>query len=69
MINPALQERLRQIDEAISAVMVTGQEYRHEGRLVRRADLSDLRAMRNQITAEIAAASCENTAVAEFDGR
>lgn len=69
MNNPTPEERLEQIDKAIAAVMVGGQEYRQEGRLVRRADLSALQKMRQQLIAEIAEASGSNTAIAEFEGR
>lgn len=69
MSNPTPEERLKQLDDAISAVMIAGQEYRQEGRLVRRADLSTLQKMRQQLIAEIAEASGSNTAIAEFEGR
>lgn len=64
-----LQERLAAIDKAINAILVTGQEYRHEGRMVRRADLSVLQRQRDQIIAEMDAANGRDTTVAVFEGR
>lgn len=65
-----VQERLAQLDEAIQAVMVAGQEYRHEGRQVRRADLAQLLKMRQEILEEIEVnRSGSKTSVAVFEGR
>lgn len=60
------QEQLAAIDKAINAILVTGQEYRHEGRTVRRADLAVLQRRRDQLMAELDAAAGRNTTVAEF---
>ena len=64
------EERLAQLDEAIHAVMVTGQEYRHEGRMLRRADLAQLMRARQDILEEIETAqNGGKTIVAVFEGR
>lgn len=62
-------ERLKQIDEAIQAIMTAGQEYSHEGRRVRRAELATLYRERQNLEAQIAEESGANTGVAVFEGR
>lgn len=47
-------ERLDMIDLAIEAIMVGGQSYKLGSRSLTRANLSELRAMRDQLAAEVA---------------
>ena len=63
-----LEERLAQLDKAITAALAA-QEYRHEGRHVRRAELATLLKQRDRLEAEIARARGGDTSVAEFEGR
>lgn len=68
------KEKLEQIEKAISAIELTGQEYRIGTRTLRRADLATLYAQRKSLLAE-AAEEEENgggfyrTSVAVFEGR
>lgn len=62
------------IEDAIHAIMVTGQSYKIGTRSLTRADLAELRKMRIDLQNEIAAAEEASGGlagfyVAEFDGR
>lgn len=63
------EQRLAQIDDAIQAIMIAGQEYSHEGRRVRRAELSVLYMQRQHLAAQISEAAGGNTTVVVFEGR
>ena len=52
-------ERLVEVQAAISAVLVAGQEYQINGRRFRRADLSELRKMEADIKGQLAAESTD----------
>lgn len=66
-------ERLAQVDAAIEAVLAGGQSYKLGSQSVTRADLSQLRALRDELAAQ--AAREDNSGllprvyVARFDGR
>ena len=66
-------EMLEQVNAAISAVLVGGQSYKIGSRSLTRADLSMLKAMRDDLEAQISgdqsANLLGNTVVAFFDGR
>ena len=66
-------EMLEQVNSAISAVLVGGQSYKIGSRSLTRADLAMLKAMRDDLEAQIAgdqsANLLGNTVVAFFDGR
>lgn len=47
------EKRLIEIDDAISAIMKTGQSYKIADRQLTRADLAQLRAMRKEAQSEI----------------
>lgn len=67
------KEMLDSINAAIMAVTVGGQSYRIGSRALTRADLKQLYAMRNDLTAELAAENStgllDDCYVAVFDGR
>ncbi len=67
------REMLDSINAAIMAVTVGGQSYRIGSRALTRADLKQLYAMRNDLTAELAAENStgllDDCYVAVFDGR
>jgi len=49
-----LRERLAQVDEAIAAILCGGQSYKLGSRSLTRADLAQLRALRDDLAAQIA---------------
>lgn len=65
--------RLLEVNKAIEAVLLGGQVVKIGSRTVTRADLKQLRAMRDELEAQIAAATpsplMPHTYVAFFDGR
>ena len=69
------REKLEQIEKAISAIELTGQEYRIGSRTLRRADLATLYAQRKSLMAEAAEENDKDgggfyrTSVAVFEGR
>ena len=64
------EERLAEIDEAITAIIKGGQSYRIGTRSLTRADLGMLRAMRKEILSSDSSGDLlENTFVAIFDRR
>ena len=69
------REKLEQIERAISAIELTGQEYRIGSRTLRRADLATLYAQRKSLMAQAAEEEEKNgggfyrTSVAVFEGR
>ena len=66
-------EMLEQVNTAIANILVGGQSYKIGSRQLTRADLYQLRAMKKELAAEVAAegdsALLDNTFVAYFDGR
>lgn len=66
-------ERLAQVDAAIEAVLAGGQSYKLGSQSVTRADLSQLRALREELAAaaaqEDSGGLLPRTYVAYFDGR
>lgn len=66
-------ERLSQVDEAISAVLYGGQSYKLGNWSVTRADLAQLRALRDDLAAQVAQEDSgglwPRTYVAVFEGR
>lgn len=64
---------LEQVNTAISAVLSGGQSYKIGSRSLTRADLSMLKAMREELEAQISSGETtgllERTFVAVFDGR
>ena len=71
--NFTVEELVAEVDKAIRTVLVGGQSYKIGSRQLTRADLAELRAMRQELTSELAAGSSgnllDNTVVAVFDGR
>ncbi len=67
------QELLEQVDQAIQSILAGGQSYKIGSRSLTRADLSLLRQMRKELTAELAGVeeSClmPHTCVAFFESR
>ena len=67
------QERLAQVQEAITKVLYGGQSYQIGSRKLTRADLSLLREMEKELKAEVTAENdtpfLDDTYVAFFDGR
>ena len=67
------QQRLQEVNKAIQAVLLGGQSYKIGSRSLTRADLALLRAMRDDLEAQIANGEpshlLDNTFVAFFDGR
>lgn len=69
------REKLEQVEKAISAIELAGQEYRIGSRTLRRADLATLYAQRKSLMAEAAEEDEKNgggfyrTSVAVFEGR
>ena len=65
--------RLLEVNKAIEAVLLGGQAVKIGTRMVTRADLKQLRAMRDDLEAQLAAATpsplMPDTYVAFFDGR
>ena len=66
-------ELLEQVNTAIAAVLVGGQSYKIGSRSLTRADLSMLKAMRDDLEAQVAAGTpshqLDRTFVAYCDGR
>lgn len=66
-------ELLEQVNNAIAAVLVGGQSYKIGSRSLTRADLSMLKAMRDDLEAQVVAGTSshllDRTYVAYFDGR
>ena len=66
-------ELLEQVNKAIAAVLVGGQSYKIGSRSLTRADLSMLKAMRDDLEAQVVAGTPshlpDRTYVAYFDGR
>lgn len=66
-------ELLEQVNKAIAAVLVGGQSYKIGSRSLTRADLSMLKAMRDDLEAQVVAETpshlLDRTYVAYFDGR
>jgi hypothetical protein len=55
---PTIQQQLDAVNAAIYAVAVAGQEYRlPDGRVVKHADLEQLRATRNELEARLGVAT------------
>lgn len=75
MENAAMKpaELLVQVNNAITAVLVGGQSYKIGSRQLTRADLAMLKAMRDDLEAQVAADTpshlLDRTYVAYFDGR
>ncbi|MCU6685677.1 peptidylprolyl isomerase [Dorea acetigenes] len=71
--NYTAAEMLTEVNNAIYAVLVGGQSYKIGTRQLSRADLSLLYNMKNDLTAQIAAAGSasllDDTYVAVFEGR
>ncbi len=67
------EELKKQVDEAISNILVGGQEYRIGTRHLTRADLGQLRSMQAELSAQIANKDnnglLSDTYVAFFEGR
>lgn len=66
-------EKLEEVNTAITKVLGGGQAYQMGSRKLTRADLGELREMRRELQAEVAAESephlFGNTSVAYFEGR
>lgn len=66
-------EMLEQVNSAITAVLSGGQSYKIGSRQLTRADLAMLKAMRDDLEAQVAAETpgslLDHTYVAMFDGR
>lgn len=64
-------EQLAQVNAAIAAVLVSGQSYKLGNMSLTRADLTELRALRDQLEAaqEGSGELWPRTYVARFDGR
>lgn len=71
--NYTAEEMLAEVNNAIYAVLVGGQSYKIGTRQLNRADLNLLYNMKNDLTAQIAAAGStsllDDTFVAVFEGR
>ena len=67
------EQRLAEVNKAIQAVLLGGQSYKLGSLSVTRADLALLRAMRNELEAELASGESSmllsDTFVAVFDSR
>ena len=67
------QQRLQEVNKAIQAVLLGGQSYKIGSRSLTRADLALLRAMRDDLEAQIPSEGnshlLDNTYVAFFEGR
>lgn len=67
------QDMLDQVNKAIYAICVGGQSYKIGSRSLTRADLKQLYAIKNDLTAQVAAESSggllDDCYVAYFDGR
>lgn len=71
--NTKPEQLLEQVNAAISAVLAGGQSYKIGSRSLTRADLAMLKAMREDLEAQITAGTggqlLDRTYVAVFDGR
>ena len=67
------QDMLEKVNEAIMAIAIGGQSYRIGSRQLTRADLKQLYAMKNDLTAQLVSEKStgllDDCYVAEFDGR
>jgi len=68
------RQRLAQVDEAITAVLYGGQSYKLGSRALTRADLAQLRALRDDLAAQAAQEDSGETLIpgvyaAYFEGR
>lgn len=67
------QERLNLINQAIEEVLIAGQSYKLGSRQLTRADLKQLRALKQDLANEVAESQSPwlfaHTSVAVFDGR
>lgn len=67
------EDMLRQVNEAIMAIAVGGQSYKIGSRSLTRADLKQLYAIKNDLTAQLASENAgsllDDCYVAIFDGR
>lgn len=66
------KELLEEVDNAINTVLVGGQSYKIGSRQLTRADLSELRSLKNELQAQASEEPAElfgNTVVSVFDGR
>ena len=67
------QDMLEKVNEAIMAIAIGGQSYRIGSRQLTRADLKQLYAMKNDLTAQLAAENStgllDDCYVGIFDGR
>jgi len=68
-----LQEQLKAVNDAIYAIMVGGQSYKIGSRSLTRANITELRKIRDDLEARIAAGNTspllDDCYVAIFDGR
>lgn len=69
-----LEERLEETNQAISAILNGAQEYKIGSRFLKRADLKELYAIQNDLTAQLASQNnnsglFSDCVVAVFDGR
>lgn len=67
-------QRLQLVNEAIEEIMIAGQSYKIGSRQLTRADLKQLRLLKNDLANEVAAEQSSgslftHTSVAMFDGR
>ena len=73
MSKNSTQEMLDQVNKAIMAIAVGGQSYKIGSRSLTRADLKQLYAMKNDLTAQLASESSgglfDDCYVGVFDGR
>jgi hypothetical protein len=71
--NTKAAEMLEQVNSAISAVLAGGQSYKIGSRSLTRADLAQLKAIRDDLEAQIESGTdnclLDRTFVAFFDGR
>lgn len=66
------KELLKEVDNAINTVLVGGQSYKIGSRQLTRADLSELRSLKNELQVQASEEPSElfgNTVVSIFDGR
>ena len=67
------QDMLEKVNEAIMAIAIGGQSYKIGSRSLTRADLKQLYAMKNDLTAQLASENStgllDDCYVAVFDGR
>ena len=74
-VNPrTAAQRLQLVNEAIEEIMIAGQSYKIGSRQLTRADLKQLRLLKNDLANEVAAEQSSgslfaHTSVAIFDGR